>query len=79
MPPRFCAIAAEIERAEALVDAFDGGAERFGNEMIERMHVEAAQRLLGRRTPEPRLGESRLACHGPIWPNSTTPLTSPSD
>jgi citrate lyase subunit beta/citryl-CoA lyase len=37
---------AEIERAQALVDAFDGGAERFGNEMIERMHVEAARRIL---------------------------------
>ncbi|MBW0006207.1 MAG: CoA ester lyase [Sphingomonas sp.] len=39
---------AEIERAKALVDAFHGGAERFGNEMIERMHVEAAQRVLER-------------------------------
>ena len=39
---------AEIERARALVDAFDGGAKRFGNEMIERMHVEAAQRVLAR-------------------------------
>ena len=39
---------AEIERARALVDAFSGGAERFGNEMIERMHVEAARRLLER-------------------------------
>ena len=27
---------------------FNGGAERFGNEMIERMHVEAAQRVLAR-------------------------------
>ena len=44
----FAPSAAEIERAEALVAAFDGGAERFGNEMIERMHVEAARRLLGR-------------------------------
>jgi len=41
---------AEIERAHALVHAFDGGAERFGDEMIERMHVEAAQRLLTRAT-----------------------------
>lgn len=40
--------AAEIERAQALVSAFHGGAERFGNEMIERMHVEAAQRVLER-------------------------------
>ena len=38
----------EIERAQALVAAFHGGAERFGNEMIERMHVEAAQRVLAR-------------------------------
>ena len=28
---------AEIERAKALVSAFQGGAERFNNEMIERM------------------------------------------
>ena len=39
---------AEIERARALVDAFQGGAERYGNEMIERMHVEAARRVLAR-------------------------------
>jgi citrate lyase subunit beta/citryl-CoA lyase len=39
---------AEIDRAQALVAAFHGGAERFGNEMIERMHVEAARRLLER-------------------------------
>jgi citrate lyase beta subunit len=38
----------EIERARALVAAFHGGAERFNNEMIERMHVEAAQRVLDR-------------------------------
>jgi len=38
----------EIERARALVEAFKGGAERFGGEMIERMHVEAAQRVLDR-------------------------------
>lgn len=44
----FAPSAAEVERARALVDAFRGGAERFGNEMIERMHVEAAQRLLSR-------------------------------
>jgi citrate lyase subunit beta/citryl-CoA lyase len=43
---------AEVERAKALVDAFRGGAERFGNEMIERMHVEAAQRVLERATME---------------------------
>ena len=39
---------AEVDRARALVDAFRGGAERFGNEMIERMHVEAAERVLKR-------------------------------
>ena len=44
----FAPTASEIERAKALVDAFSGGAERFGNEMIERMHVEAAQLVLER-------------------------------
>jgi citrate lyase beta subunit len=44
----FAPSTAEVERAKALVDAFHGGAERFGNEMIERMHVEAAQRVLER-------------------------------
>ena len=39
---------AELDRARRLIDAFHGGAERFENEMIERMHVEAAQRLLER-------------------------------
>jgi citrate lyase beta subunit len=39
---------AELDRAKALVEAFHGGAERFGSEMIERMHVEAAQRVLER-------------------------------
>ncbi|MFL6786265.1 MAG: HpcH/HpaI aldolase/citrate lyase family protein [Sphingomicrobium sp.] len=39
---------AEVERARAVIEAFRGGAERFGNEMIERMHVEAAQRVLER-------------------------------
>jgi citrate lyase subunit beta/citryl-CoA lyase len=39
---------AEIERARRLVEAFSGGAERFDDEMIERMHVEAAQRVLER-------------------------------
>jgi len=39
---------AELDRARRLVDAFDGGAERLGDEMIERMHVEAAQRVLQR-------------------------------
>jgi citrate lyase subunit beta/citryl-CoA lyase len=39
---------AELDRARRLVEAFNGGAERFENEMIERMHVEAARRLLER-------------------------------
>jgi citrate lyase subunit beta/citryl-CoA lyase len=38
----------ELDRARRLVDAFGGGAERFEGQMIERMHVEAAQRLLDR-------------------------------
>ena len=38
----------EIDRARRLVDAATGGAERFEDQMIERMHVEAAQRLLSR-------------------------------
>ena len=46
----FAPTAAELERAKALVEAFRGGADRFGNEMIERMHIEAAQRLLERAT-----------------------------
>ena len=44
----FMPSAAEVERAKALVEAFRGGAERFGNEMIERMHVEAAELVLAR-------------------------------
>lgn len=44
----FAPTSSEIERAKALVDAFHGGAERFGSEMIERMHVEAAQLVLER-------------------------------
>jgi citrate lyase subunit beta/citryl-CoA lyase len=39
---------AEITRARALVEAFSGGAGRMGDEMIERMHVDAAQRVLAR-------------------------------
>jgi citrate lyase subunit beta/citryl-CoA lyase len=39
---------AELDRARRLIEAFDGGAERLGDEMIERMHVEAAQRVLQR-------------------------------
>ncbi|HKX92398.1 MAG TPA: CoA ester lyase [Sphingomicrobium sp.] len=49
--PCHCAFApgeAEVERARRLVEAFNGGAERFDNEMIERMHVEAARRVLAR-------------------------------
>lgn len=38
----------EIARAERLIEAATGGAERFEGEMVEHMHVEAAQRLLTR-------------------------------
>jgi citrate lyase beta subunit len=38
----------EVAEARALVSAFSGGAERFKDAMIERMHVVAAQRLLER-------------------------------
>ena len=38
----------EVDRARRLVEAFNGGAERFDNEMIERMHFEAAERVLAR-------------------------------
>ncbi|HJU77326.1 MAG TPA: CoA ester lyase [Sphingomicrobium sp.] len=44
----FAPLEAEVDRARRLVEAFSGGAERFENQMIERMHVEAAQRLLER-------------------------------
>ena len=60
---------AEIERAKALVEAFRGGAERFGNEMIERMHVEAAQRVLdAAERLSRRLGESRPPVMGRYGP-----------
>ncbi|WP_426268098.1 HpcH/HpaI aldolase/citrate lyase family protein [Sphingomonas sp. LHG3443-2] len=39
---------AERARAERLIAAASGGAQRFEGEMIERMHVEAAERLLAR-------------------------------
>jgi citrate lyase subunit beta/citryl-CoA lyase len=39
----------EIARAKRLVEAYGGGAERFEGQMIERMHVEAARRVLDRR------------------------------
>ncbi|MCF2514012.1 CoA ester lyase [Sphingomonas sp. G124] len=39
---------AEIERAERLIAAATGGAERFEGEMVEQMHVDAARRLLTR-------------------------------
>src|SRR5918996_2042759 len=38
----------EFARARRLVEAASGGAERFEGEMIERMHVESAERLLAR-------------------------------
>ena len=44
----FAPSAAELERAQQLVEAFHGGAERLGDQMIGRMHVEAAERVLER-------------------------------
>jgi citrate lyase beta subunit len=38
----------EIARAQRLIEAATGGAERFEGEMVEQMHVEAARRLLAR-------------------------------
>jgi citrate lyase beta subunit len=38
----------ELARARRLLEASSGGAERFEGEMIERMHVESAERLLAR-------------------------------
>ena len=45
----FAPTEAEIARAERLVAAATGGAERFEGTMIEAMHVEAARRLLARQ------------------------------
>ena len=45
----FSPSAEDIARAERLVAAAGGGAERFEGGMVERMHVEAAERLLKRR------------------------------
>lgn len=44
----FAPTAAELERARRLVASYDGGAARFEDAMIERMHVEAARRLIER-------------------------------
>lgn len=44
----FAPTEAQIERAKRLLAAATGGAERFEDRMIERMHVEAAERLLAR-------------------------------
>ena len=38
----------QIEEAQALVQAFTGGAERFRGRMIEAMHVAAAHRIIAR-------------------------------
>lgn len=45
----FAPSAADVERAERLIAASTGGAERFEGQMIEQMHVAAARRLLERR------------------------------
>ena len=44
---------AEIDRARRLLEAATGGAERFEDQMIERMHVEVAERLLARAGRHP--------------------------
>ena len=44
----FAPTEAQIEHARRLIAAATGGAERFDDQMIERMHVEAAQRLVAR-------------------------------
>lgn len=38
----------EIARAKRLIEAYGGGAERFEGQMIERMHLEAAKRVVER-------------------------------
>ena len=45
----FAPTATEIARAERLIAAATGGAERFEGAMIEEMHVESARRLLAHR------------------------------
>jgi citrate lyase subunit beta/citryl-CoA lyase len=45
----FAPPAAELDRARRLLAAASGGAERFEGEMIERMHVETARRLIDRQ------------------------------
>ena len=45
----FAPTATEIARAERLIAAGTGGAERFEGAMIEDMHIESARRLLARR------------------------------
>ena len=47
-PSAFAPTAEELDRARRLIAEATGGAERFENEMIERMHVESAERLLAR-------------------------------
>ena len=44
----FAPTPAELARARRLIDAYQGGAERFEDTMIERMHVAAARQLLER-------------------------------
>jgi len=44
----FAPTEAQIDRARRLLKASTGGAERFEDQMIERMHLEEAERLLAR-------------------------------
>ena len=63
----------EIARAERLVAAATGGAERFEGEMIERMHVEAARAPAGASTgAADGVGESRRLCQRRAWPTFST-------
>jgi len=48
----------EIARAKRLIEAYGGGAERFDGQMIERMHVEAAGRILDRMDSTPLDGST---------------------
>lgn len=54
----------EIARAKRLVEAYGGGAERFEGQMIERMHIEAARRVMDRaRHPGESRDPSEERCH----------------
>ena len=62
----------EIARAERLVAAATGGAERFEGAMIEAMHVEAARRLLARGRALTGLANCAASWHRRAWPTIST-------